>query len=39
MIKREPLDNYDILPEAMETYLRYYGRHFNKNYVILQCLK
>ena len=30
MIKREPLDNYDILPEAMETYLRYYGRHFNK---------
>lgn len=28
---REPLDNYDILPEYMTTYLRHNGWHFNKH--------
>lgn len=27
---RESLNNYDIIPEDMLNYLRYYGRHFNK---------
>lgn len=27
---RESLNNYDIIPEDMENYLRYNGRHFNR---------
>ena len=30
MKRREPLDYYDILPEAMENYLSHYGWHFSK---------
>ena len=29
-MKRESLDNYDVLPEDMIIYLQNYGRHFNK---------
>lgn len=29
-MRREPLDSYDVLPPAMENYLRHYGRHFSE---------
>lgn len=29
-MKRESLDNYDVLPKSMIDYLSNYGRHFNK---------
>lgn len=29
-MKRDSLDTYDIRPQAMTNYLRYYGMHFNK---------
>lgn len=29
-MKRESLDQFDVLPPAMINYLRHYGRHFNK---------
>lgn len=29
-MKRDSLDNYDVIPEDMLNYLRHYGRHFNK---------
>lgn len=29
-MKRESLDTFDVLPEAMVNYLRYNGRHFNR---------
>lgn len=28
--QKQPLDSWDVLPEDMENYLKYYGRHFNK---------
>lgn len=32
-MKRDPLDNYDVLPQTMIYYLSNYGRHFNKKLV------
>lgn len=29
-MKRDSLDNYDVLPEDMTNYLKHYGRHFNR---------
>lgn len=29
-MQRDSLDTYDIMPENMINYLKYYGRHFNK---------
>lgn len=29
-MKKDSLDNYDVLPKDMINYLRHYGRHFNK---------
>lgn len=29
-MRRESLDLYDVRPEAMTNYIRYYGRHFNR---------
>lgn len=29
-MEREALDRYDILPPAMENYLKHYGRHFSE---------
>lgn len=29
-MKRDSLDNYDVLPEDMINYLKHYGRHFNR---------
>lgn len=28
--ERQPLDNYDIVPEAQRAYLMNYGKHFNE---------
>lgn len=32
-MKRESLDNYDVLPQDMIDYLSNYGRHFNRKLV------
>lgn len=32
-MKRESLDNYDVLPQDMVDYLSNYGRHFNRKLV------
>lgn len=36
-MKRQPLDNYDIVPDDMRAYLRHNGYHFNKKMCEFAC--